>query len=300
MSGMVTITRRWLLLASVAPAIAWADEARPLSTSTAGAPVSSSPDAAVPAPAAVPDARPDVAIGDGVLVTRSNGVLYSGNVSSLTEEHIAVLIGTKPMAIPWNEVRSVKVITRSTAHGSTTTSVPVSAPVSGSTPGAARPAPPPAPRGMGISLVLGPYTGFGAGIRGMGDSVSADVTVGWSPILVGVQRTPASDPALEFFSSVQVNAEAAFGLLTTPNGATLGLQGGAKYNTIMGPGGGAGVFADVALRERRRLRVVGGLVFWPDGEDGIRKAADLPEDASFGTPGPGLQYALSLQLVFGP
>jgi hypothetical protein len=89
--------------------------------------------------------------------------------------------------------------------------------------------------------------------------------------------------------------------LTRVRAATdIGLQAGYRYNTLLGSGVAGGLYVQHPLGNAMDLLITGGVLVFPDGETQLREKQDLPKNAEFGFPGPGVALSVSMGLLFFP
>lgn len=175
------------------------------------------------------------------------------------------------------------------------------------TPTAAPAAPAPAPvahyghqRSVGILAEIGLHTGFGVGARvGAGD-FGARVSAGWNPIIVAIQKPDPTENDFDAASSLQINADLFALPIQGTERARVGAIGGYRYNSILGHGASLGGNAVVDLGPHLALDLLGGITWFPSGNERARDEFGVAAQDDFGFPGPELVYSAELALIFYP
>ncbi len=157
--------------------------------------------------------------------------------------------------------------------------------------------------GPTFSLLLsaGPFTSFGAGVSFGTPRFGLRATAGWVPIILATTTTDEEgeeDVDLDIHGSLQVAPDLYVMVSQPKSWGGFGLQGGYRYNSVLGSGVGAGAFGQFHVKRSMDLVVNAGLMVFPDGEEGLREEADLAEDVEFGFPGPEIQLSASVALGF--
>ena len=154
---------------------------------------------------------------------------------------------------------------------------------------------------FGIEATVGVYDGMGAGIR-MGDGRFAVHVIGaWQPLLVTSESDdPLAGPELDLYSTFQANVDLCV-LLSEPTvRSTFGLTAGYKGSNYLGHGGGLGFYATIDARERVSYFIIGGVTWFPRGEDRLREKESIPMDQELTFPGPAWNAGLNLGISFSP
>jgi hypothetical protein len=153
---------------------------------------------------------------------------------------------------------------------------------------------------VSFSARAGWYDCTGAGLRVGPPAFGIAVTGGYFPILVsyttGIYGT---DPHLAFFSSVQLNASPEVRIVRTSHGTDIGLNAGYKYNTLLGHGAGAALYARFPLSPEYGIEVLGGPVVFPAGKDRVAEKIATP-GAVISAFGPVIQGGLEIAIVWSP
>lgn len=154
---------------------------------------------------------------------------------------------------------------------------------------------------FGVEATLGVYDGFGAGVR-VGDSrVGVHVIAAWQPLIV--TWTPSgspNQPNIDVYSSVQANADV-YVLFSEPTPrSAIGITAGYKGSNLLGHGGGVGFYATIDAHERVSYFILGGVTWFPSGEDRLRDKKDYPSGVDFTFPGPAFNTGVNLGIVFSP
>lgn len=133
-------------------------------------------------------------------------------------------------------------------------------------------------RGFHWVVEAGSYTGLAAGGIYMPDeSFGIEITGGYNPLLIGIEGIGGELSELELLNSYQGNADLLLTPYQTGVGARIGLTAGYKYNSLLEHGLGAGVAVSAELTKRVGFHVLGGVAFFPDGDDQVR--GRLSEDS---------------------
>ncbi len=149
-----------------------------------------------------------------------------------------------------------------------------------------------------LLLQVGPFSGFGGGVAVGTAEAGLRASVGWSPVLLLLDRGSGND--LQFYGGLQVSPDLYVRLLHPRPTTHVGLQGGYRYSSLLGHGGAAGAYVQFAIGRAFDALVAGGFVFYPDGEDHLRKDQNLSTSTSFSFPGPSVNFGISLGLAFFP
>lgn len=155
-------------------------------------------------------------------------------------------------------------------------------------------------RTAGILVEAGVHTGFGAGGRIAAGNVGARATVAWNPIIVGIVEADMTSARFDAASSLQINADAYALFLQGSARARIGAIGGYRRNTILGNGASLGGYAVVDLGPRLALEILGGITWYPDGNERASAEFGLAAGEEFGFPGPELVYAANVGLLIFP
>jgi hypothetical protein len=161
-------------------------------------------------------------------------------------------------------------------------------------------------RYFGLAANIGPYSGFGLGVRAGHPRVGFEGSFAYNPILVGY-TDPAGDAQFELFNSMQVNANiyGVFGVIKDRVG--IGAKLGAKYNSFLGIGGGGAAYVAINLTRTLGLQAAIGLAIYPEGEERVKEALPDPcgdQSGCFGdyqfSVSPIAQIGLSIGIVWYP
>ncbi|HYD41291.1 MAG TPA: hypothetical protein VEB43_10725 [Anaeromyxobacter sp.] len=157
--------------------------------------------------------------------------------------------------------------------------------------------------GPAFSLLLsaGPFSSFGGGVSFGTPRFGLRATAGWVPIILGTTTTDEEgdeEVDLDIYNSLQVAPDLYVMVSPPKSWGGIGLQGGYRYNSVLGSGIGAGGFGQFRVRSSMDLLVNAGFMVFPNGEEGLRDKADLAEDVEFGFPGPEFQISASVALAF--
>lgn len=157
---------------------------------------------------------------------------------------------------------------------------------------------------FGVEATLGVYDGFGAGVR-VGDArVGVHVIAAWQPLIVTSNQTTSgglpAEPNIDVYSSVQANADV-YVLFSEPTPrSAIGVTAGYKGSNILGHGGGVGFYATIDAHQRVSYFILGGVTWFPRGEDRLRDKKNYPADTDFTFPGPAFNTGVNLGIVFSP
>jgi hypothetical protein len=147
-----------------------------------------------------------------------------------------------------------------------------------------------------VLLHVGPFTGFGGGLQVGPRAAGLRASVGWAPFLVALNTNQSVD--LKFASTLLVSSDLYLRLLSPQPTTHIGAQGGYRYNSLLGHGLAAGLYAQFPLWKIEGL-LTGGVLVFPDGENRFRREENLP-GATFSFPGPGVNFGVSFGLSFYP
>ena len=153
-------------------------------------------------------------------------------------------------------------------------------------------------RSYGLVLNLGSFSGLGGGIQLGSRTAGLRASVGWQPLLV-VKDKGNNQLELDFWGGLLV-APDLFVRLAQSGRTDLGAQLGYRYSSLLGHGGGAGMYVEFPVARWADVVVTGGIVFFPDGEDHLRREENLAASTSFGFPGPSVNLGLSIAAVLFP
>jgi hypothetical protein len=152
----------------------------------------------------------------------------------------------------------------------------------------------------GLLAEIGFHTGFGIGARvGTGD-FGARVSADWNPIIVVIQKLDATQTDFDAASSLQINADLFALPIQGTERARIGAIGGYRYNSILGHGASLGGNAVVDLGPHLALDILGGITWFPRGNERARDEFGIAAQDDFGFPGPELVYGVNAALVFYP
>ncbi|HSK00075.1 MAG TPA: hypothetical protein VK932_02495, partial [Kofleriaceae bacterium] len=155
-------------------------------------------------------------------------------------------------------------------------------------------------RTAGLLVEAGFHTGFGAGGRIGAGNVGARASVGWNPIIVGIVDADMAGARFDAASSLQINADAYALFLQGSARARIGAIGGYRRNTILGNGASLGGYAVVDLGPRLAIEILGGITWYPDGNERASAEFGLAAGEELGFPGPELVYAANVGLLVFP
>jgi hypothetical protein len=150
-------------------------------------------------------------------------------------------------------------------------------------------------RVISFGPTAGFFNGFGGGLR-IGSGLGLEAFGGWLPLLITIKEE--GKPAdFDFNNTLMFSAHAYVVALEPTRRSSIGLLAGYKYNGLLEHGGTVGGFAVLDLNRSLALHLAGGAIYFPDGEDAIRAKQDIPDDATFSLPGPGLQFGANVGLL---
>jgi hypothetical protein len=107
-------------------------------------------------------------------------------------------------------------------------------------------------------------------------------------------------PDVYFFSSVQVNADIYVVFAEPTPRSAIGATAGYKFNNMLGHGVGGGFYAEIDPRKPLSFFLMGGVWFFPQGEDRLREREMFPAGTEFTFPGPGFNWGINGGIVFSP
>lgn len=154
---------------------------------------------------------------------------------------------------------------------------------------------------FGIEATLGVYDGIGAGVR-VGDSrVGVHLIGAWQPLIVTSESDDAfAGPNIDVYSTLQANADV-YLLLTEPTvRSSIGVTAGYKGSSSLGHGGGIGFYATIDAHKQVSYFLIGGVTWFPNGEDRLRDKESIPMDQEFTFPGPAVNFGVNLGVAFSP
>lgn len=154
-------------------------------------------------------------------------------------------------------------------------------------------------RNIGVLVAVGSYTGFGGGVQLGSPKLGLRAAAGWVPLLIALEA-PEEEPELKFYSGYQVAGDAYARAMEGKKGANIGVSLGYRYHSLMGSGVALGGYGSFRVSKVIDGFVQGGLVWFFSGEDKLREEKSLPEDVDFGSPGPSINYLISLGLLLFP
>lgn len=153
---------------------------------------------------------------------------------------------------------------------------------------------------VGVKATLGVYDGIGAGVR-VGDSrVGVQVIGAWQPLIVTSKTDDLSTPDVDVYSTFQANADVYFLFSEPTPRSSIGLTAGYKGSTHLGHGGGLGFYVAIDAHQRTSYFLIGGVTWFPDGEERLRDKKDIPMDREFAFPGPAWNVGVNLGVDFAP
>jgi hypothetical protein len=147
---------------------------------------------------------------------------------------------------------------------------------------------------VSVLLHIGTFAGFGGGLALGTRDVGIRGSAGWFPLLV------ASNSHLDFYSGFQTGADLYARFFSPGPAASLGGLAGYRYNTLLGHGITVGGYVQVALNRAFDVNVFAGFLFFPDGEDHLRREEQLPAGSQFAFPGPKVNFGVSAGIAFFP
>ena len=147
------------------------------------------------------------------------------------------------------------------------------------------PDPRPQPGPVALRAELGQVGGAAAGGEIRVGPAGLRLTAGANLILV-IVTLPDSYALgeVEVFGSWQLNGELFLFPFRVANGNEIGFTLAARYNSLLGPGGGVGVEVRRQLRSRLGLSIGGGLTIYPDAEDRVLEEGDHGADVHLNDP----------------
>jgi hypothetical protein len=151
---------------------------------------------------------------------------------------------------------------------------------------------------LAFLLHIGLYSGFGGGVALGTADAGVRASVGWTPLLTVLMS--GSDSELHFYGGLQISPDLYASLFSPRPTTRVGVQGGYRYNTLLGHGAALGGYAQFAVGGALDALLSAGLVVYPDGEDRLMRDEHLPAGTSFSFPGPTVNLGVSLGLVFFP
>jgi len=159
-------------------------------------------------------------------------------------------------------------------------------------------------RYIGFGPRIGPFHGFGAGVRAGHPYVGADISGGWQPIWVILQKQyigSSASPDLEFEGAHSGQLSAGAYVSFNPGKRFVaGLNAGYRFNSVLGHGFAIGFDGLLNLSRLLALQFnVGPLVF-PDGDDRFKAEVGLPSNVSFDFPRPAVQIGIGVGLMIFP
>jgi hypothetical protein len=153
---------------------------------------------------------------------------------------------------------------------------------------------------FGVKATLGVYDGIGGGIR-VGDArLGVQVIGGWQPLFVASQTDSSQPPDIDVYSTLQANADV-YVLFSEPTPrSSIGMTVGYKGSTHLGHGAGIGFYVAIDAHERVSYFLIGGVTWFPNGEDQLRDKKSIAMDREFSFPGPALNAGVNLGVDFAP
>jgi hypothetical protein len=155
-----------------------------------------------------------------------------------------------------------------------------------------------AQRNLGFMVSASSYTGFGGGVSFGTKWVGLRAGAGWAPIMLTLQN--GNDTELKFYSAFMVSPDLYVRLFGPRPWMNFGLQGGYRYNSILGSGFAASAYGQFRFSPRLDGLVNIGFLSFADGENEFRKHEDLPANTEFGSPGPSFIFAAGFTLLIFP
>lgn len=148
-----------------------------------------------------------------------------------------------------------------------------------------------------IDATLGVYDGFGLGIRVGNSRIGGHILATWQPLLILTTDVDTMAPTIDFFSSLQLNADA-YVIFAERTTAAFGMTGGYKFNNLLGHGASLGFYAEFIPRRTLSYFLMAGLYLFPKGEDRLR--SEFPAGTEFSFPGPGFGSGANFGIMFSP
>ena len=152
-----------------------------------------------------------------------------------------------------------------------------------------------------IEATLGVYDGFGLGAR-VGDGLfGVHLLAGWQPLIVTSQSNDfPPEPHIDFYSTLQANVDLYLTLMEPTPRSSFGLTAGYKASNYLGHGGGLGFHATIDAREQVSYFIIGGVTWFPRGEERLRERKPIPEDHELTFPGPEFNAGANFGVAFSP
>lgn len=152
---------------------------------------------------------------------------------------------------------------------------------------------------LGIAADIGFYNGVGAGGQVTAGMLGLRATAGWNLVLVTAGDEAEVD-SIHAFSTGQLNADLLLLPIQPRPGVQLGAALGYKYNTLLGHGVGLAFDAQLARSRSLSWHLIGGVAYYPSGDERVRDREDLSgSDLNFPF-GSGLQSGASFGITFHP
>lgn len=152
-----------------------------------------------------------------------------------------------------------------------------------------------------VEATFGVYDGIGAGVR-VGDArVGVHLIGAWQPLFVTSQSGDlVPEPRIDVYSTVQANADL-YVLFSEPTPrSSIGLTAGYKGSNILGHGGGIGFYATIDAHKQVSYFIMGGVTWFPQGEDRLREKKSIPDDRELTFPGPAFNAGANFGIAFSP
>lgn len=156
-------------------------------------------------------------------------------------------------------------------------------------------------RHFGILASVGTFQGMAGGVRVGSAAGGVQGSFGWAPTLQRIVEDDAdASGKLRWFTGTMISGDAYFRAVTGKTGGAGGVLLGYRYFSVLGHGMALGGYGQLRLHRVLEGFVNVGGIFYPNGEDKLRRDEDIPRDADFDWPGPTFSTHFNLGLIVFP
>jgi len=128
-----------------------------------------------------------------------------------------------------------------------------------------------------IGPAAGWYSGIGASALFRPSPVGVAVSGGYMPVFIVGNDTESQDVRLNYYSSLQLDADLVIGPILRNASVDLSLILGYRYNTVLGHGAGAGIAIELPISEKWAATFLIAPSIFPQASDQLDEH-DYPSD----------------------